>query len=291
MPFTHSSARNLALVCAATVGGIAVGGASVLSVALAVMEPPSHDASAGSAVFDGRSHVVVPHVVVRSAPDVVEPVPTPLQAGPLATAAPPVPAVTPAVAVPPPAPLQSEPATPVETQATPPANAAPAATASINASMAGGGTNNRGPVDSVNQRILTKTRTVAGAVTSRDYSQANGAPNADMPKRRTNVVVPANPQQAGGDETDEASTETPRPLFDFFGNFGDARRSDGRDALSQPQPLPPRGANNPRDPHLAVPQRQSDPDQSDHDAANAGPPQYDSWNSFFGYSRNDNWHN
>jgi hypothetical protein len=276
MPFTHSSARNLAIVCAATVCGIVVGGASVLGVAVAVMEPPSHDAAAGSAVFDGQSHVVV------------QPVPTPLQAAPQATAAPPVSAVTPAVAVPPPAPLQPQPATPVETQATPPA---PAATASINASMAAGGTSNRGPVDSANQRTSTKTRTATGPVTSRDFSQANGAPNADMTKRRTIIVVPANPQQARGDETDEASTETPRPLFDFFGNFGDARRSDDRDALSQPQPLPPRGVKNPRDPRLAAPQRQSDPEDGDQDAANAGSPQYDSWNSFFGYSRNDNWHN
>ena len=271
MPFTHSSARNLAVVCAATVGGIVVGGASVLGVALAVMEPPSHDAAAGSAVFDGQSHVVV-----RSAPEVVQPVPTPL-AEPQATAALPVPAVRPAVAVPPLAPLQSQPATPVGTQAAPPA---PAATASIN----------RGSVDSANQRPPTKTQTVTGAFTSRDYSQANGAPNADTTKRRTIIVVPANPQQARGDETDQASTETSRPLFDFFGNFGDERRSDDRDALSQPQPLP-RGAKNPRDPRLAVPQRQSDPDDGDQDAANAGSPQYDSWNNFFGYSRNDNWHN
>jgi len=283
MPFTHSSARNLAVVCAATVGGIVVGGASVLGVAFAVMEPPSHDAPAGSAVFDGQSHAVV-----RSAPDMVQPVPTPLQTAPqAATAAPPVPAVTPALAVPPPAPSQPQPATSVETQATPPGNAAPAATASINASMAAGGTNNRGPVDSANQLTSAKTRIVKGAVTSRDYSQANGAPNADMTKRRTIIVVPANPQQARGDDT-----ETPRPLFDFFGNFGDARRSD-RDALSQPQPqpLPPRGAKNPRDPRVVVPQRQSDPDDGDQDAANAGSPQRDNWNNFFGYSRNDNWHN
>jgi hypothetical protein len=275
MPFAHSSARNLAVVCAATVGGIVVGGASVLGVALAVMEPPSHDAPAGSAVFDGQSHAVV-----RSAPDVVQPVPTPL-AAPQATAAPPVPAVTPAVTVPPLAPLQPQPATPVQAQATPPVNAAPAATASIN----------RGPVDSADPRTPTNTRTVTGAVTSRDYSQANGAPNADTTKRRTIIVVPANPQQARGDETDEVSTETSRPLFDFFGNFGDARRSDDRDALSQPQPLPPRGVKNPRDPRLAVPQRQSDPNDGDQDAANAGSPQYDSWDNFFGYSRNDNWHN
>ena len=130
MPFTHSSARNLAVVCAATVGGIVVGGASVLGVALAVMEPPSHDAAAGSAVFDGQSHVVV-----RSAPDVAQPVPTPL-AAPQATVVPPVLAATPAVAVPPLAPLQPQPATPVGTQAATSANAAPAVTASIDASTA-----------------------------------------------------------------------------------------------------------------------------------------------------------
>jgi hypothetical protein len=46
------------IVCAAAASGLMIGGFSVLGVALAVIEPPAHDAPAGSAVFDGRAHIV-----------------------------------------------------------------------------------------------------------------------------------------------------------------------------------------------------------------------------------------
>jgi hypothetical protein len=61
-----SSSRKLVVVCAAAVGGIIVGGASVLGVAIALIQPLAHDAPAGSAVFDGQPHVVRPAPTVSS---------------------------------------------------------------------------------------------------------------------------------------------------------------------------------------------------------------------------------
>ena len=140
----HSSSRHLVVVCAASIGGVVIGGVSVLGVALAVIQPPAHDAPAGSAVFDGQPHVVQQAPVASSAPSAV---------------------------------LQAQPVTPAEAQAI-------------------------------------------------------------------------------------------------------------------PQPQPQTGASkNPRDPQLVIRHRQNS-DDDNQEAANSGPPtQYDSWNNFFGYGRNDNWHN
>jgi hypothetical protein len=140
------SSRNLVVVCAATIGGIVIGGVSVLGVAIAVIQPPTHDAPAGSAVFDGQPHVVQQAPAASSAPSIA---------------------------------LQANLVTPVEAQ-----------------------------------------------------------------------------------------------------------------AMSQPQPQPqPRASRNPRDLQLVIRHRQ-DSDDDNQEAVNSNPPpQYDSWNNFFGYSRNDNWHN
>ena len=138
------SSRNLVVVCAATIGGIVIGGVSVLGVAIAVIQPPAHDAPAGSAVFDGQPHVVQQAPAASSVPSAA---------------------------------LQAHLVTPVEAQAMP-----------------------------------------------------------------------------------------------------------------QPQPQP-RASRNPRDPQPIIRHRQ-DSDDDNQDAVNSSPPsQYDSWNNFFGYSRNDNWHN
>jgi hypothetical protein len=136
------SSRSLVVVCAATIGGIVIGGVSVLGVALAVIQPPAHDAPAGSAVFDGQPHLVQQAPAASSAPSTA---------------------------------LQTNPVTPIEAQAMP-----------------------------------------------------------------------------------------------------------------QPQP---RASKDPRDPQLVIRHREDRDDDNQEAANSSAPPQYDSWNNFFGYSRNDNWHN
>jgi hypothetical protein len=107
--------------------------------------------------------------------------------------------------------------------------------------------------------------------------------------------VPDNAAPVRDEDADQASTEAPRPLFDFFGNFGAARVDDNRDAVSQSQPSQPkpaRSARNPRDPRVVIPQpRQRDQNDDGQDAENSAPPQYSSWNNFFVYGRNGNWRN
>jgi hypothetical protein len=271
-----SSSRNLVVVCAATIGGIVIGGVSVLGVAIAVIEPPVHDAPAGSAVFDGQPHVV------QQAPAVSSATPQTAAASPPAA---------------PPATLQAQPVRPVEAQVVPPAqqqtpaqvldktwpDAPPARVPRAAQSTAAGPVPNAAASSVANndQPQTTTKRTV----TPRNYSQMPVAPNPDTTNRRV-VVIP--------DDTDVASTgSSPRPLFDFFGTFGDERQRDDRNVVSvSPSPSPPPHASrNPRDPQPVIRHRQ-DSDDDNQEAVNSNPPpQYDSWDNFFGYSRNDNWHN
>jgi hypothetical protein len=269
-----SSSRNLVVVCAATIGGIVIGGVSVLGVAIAVIEPPAHDAPAGSAVFDGQPHVVqqapaassaTPQTAAASPPAAP---PAMLQARPVrpveAQVVPPAQQQTPAQILDktwPDAPPARPPRAPQSTAAEPPPNAAASSVAS-----------NGQP-----QTMTTRT------VTPHNYSQVPVAPNPDTTNRRV-VVIP--------DDTDVASTgSSSRPLFDFFGTFGGERQRDDRNVASVPPPQQPRASRNPRDPQLVIRHRQ-DSDDNNQEAVNSNPPpQYDSWNNFFGYSRNDNWHN
>jgi hypothetical protein len=282
------SSRNLLIISGAIVGGIIVGGVSVLGVALAVIEPPPHDAPAGSAVFDGQPHVV-------------QQAPTALSAAPQTAAASPAPAITP-TGTSPLGRLQAHPVTPIEAQAVPPAeqqtpaqvldktwpDAPPARPPRAPQSTAAAPSPNppASNVASNGQGMTTRT------VTPHNYSQTAVAPSPDTTKRRV-VAIPDNTRQPREDDADAASTGlSSRPLFDFFGTFGDERQRENGDTVSQqPQPPQPRASRNPRDPQLVIRHRQ-DSDDDSQDAVNSSPPpQYDSWNNFFGYNRNDNWHN
>ena len=261
--------RNLVVVCAATVGGIVIGGVSVLGVAIAVIQPPAHDAPGGSAVFDGQPHEV------QQAPTALSSAPRTISAALPAT-------------------LQARPVTPAQQQ-TPaqvldktwpevPTARPPRAPESTAASSPNPPASN---IVSNGQTMTTRT------VTPPNYSQTPVAPNPDTTKRRV-VAVPDDTQQPREDDADAASAAAAsRPLFDFFGTFGDERFGDNRNAVNEPpQPRPQlRASRNPRDPQPVIRHRQ-DSDDDNQEAVNSSPPQqYDSWNSFFGYSRNDNWHN
>jgi hypothetical protein len=282
-----SSSRNLVVVCAATIVGIVVGGVSVLGVAIAVIQPPAHDAPAGSAVFDGQPHVL-------------QQVPTASSAEPQTIAAPLASAVMPAGAASPSAALQAHPVTPIEAQAAPlaqrqtpaqvldktwpevPTARPPRASEATAAAPPSPPASN---VASKGQTMTTRT------VTPYNYSQTPVAPNPDTTKRRV-VVIPDDSQQSREDDADTVSARSSsRPLFDFFGTFGDERLDGNRNAVSDQPPPQPRSSRNSRDQQLVIRHRQ-DSDDDNQEAVNTGPPpQYDSWNNFFGYSRNDNWHN
>jgi hypothetical protein len=284
------SSRNLLIISGAIVGGIIVGGVSVLGVALAVIEPPSHDAPAGSAVFDGQPHVV-------------QQAPTALSAALQTAAASPAP-ITPTGTWPP-GMLQAHPVTPIEAQAVPPAqqqtpaqvldktwpDAPPARPPRAPQSTAAAPSPNP-PASNVASNGQSMTTRI---ITPYNYLQTAVVPSPDTTKRRV-VAIPDNTQQPREDAADAASTgSSSRPLFDFFGTFGDERQRDDRNAVSvppQPQFQPqPRAWKNPRDPQLVIRRRQ-DSDDDNQEAVNSSPsPQYDSWDNFFGYSRNDNWHN
>jgi hypothetical protein len=261
------SSRNLVVGCTATIAGIVIGGVSVLGVALAVIQPPAHDAPAGSAVFDGQ-----PHVVQQAA------------------AAPSSPAAS-----------QGHPVTPVNAQAVPPAQqqtpeqvldktwpeTPPARPPRTLESTAAAPVPNP-PASNAASNGQTMTMRM---VTPHNYSQTPVAPNSDTTKRRV-VVIPDNTQQPREDDANAASIgSSSRPLFDFFGTFGDERQRDDRNVVSVPPPPQPRASRNPRDPQLVIHHRQ-DSDDDNQDAVNSSPsPQYGSWDNFFGYSHNDNWHN
>jgi hypothetical protein len=310
-----SSPRNLPAVCAAVIVGILVGGASVLAVAFAVIEPPSQDAPAGSAVFDGRPHVVQQAPAATSEePQTAAAAPAPTDSAPIepidktttATVPPaklPAEPVTPADAKAGPAaqqqtptqvlnktwpdvPSARQPLKPESAMAAPPTNApkpnAPAQTASVQ----GNGDNSSALADKGHSQTKT-TRTV----TSHDYAprsntQTAVVPNGDAQQRV--VVIPGNAPQPRDDDREVASTGAPRPLFDFFGHgpFGDeGQRDDNRNVTSVPSPAPQlRTARNPRDPQLVIRHRQD----RDDDAVKSGPPQYNSGNNFFGFGRDDN---
>jgi hypothetical protein len=263
------SSRNLVVVCAATVGGIVIGGVSVLGVAIAMIQPPAHDAPAGSAVFDGQPHVV------QQAPTAPTALSAALQAHPVtsveAQAVPSAQQQTPAQVLDktwPEVPTARPPRAPESTAAAPPNP--PASNVASNG-----------------QTMTTRT------VTPHNYSQTPVAPNPDTTKRRV-VAIPDDTQQPREVDADAASAgASSRPLFDFFGTFGDERFGDNRNAVNEPlQPRPQlRASRNPRDPQPVIRHRQ-DSDDDNQEAVNSSPPQqYDSWNNFFGYSHNDNWHN
>ena len=312
-----SSSRNLFVICAAVIVGILVGGASVLAVALALVQPPSRDAPVGSAVFDGRPHVV------QQAPTTAPGEPQTAAADPARNDTAPTGKPTPAAV--PPAELPADPVAPVDAQAasaaqqrTPtqvlnktwpdvpsarqplkpePATAAPATNApksnatAQTASVQGNGDNSSAVTDKSHSQT-----NAARPVTSRDYAprsypQTVIAPNGGAQQRV--VVIPNNTPQPREDDSDVASTGSPRPVFDFFGHghFGDEGQRDERDVARIPPPSPPqlRTARNPRDPQLVIRHRQDRDD--DENAVEAGPPQYNSQNNFFGFGHDGNWRN
>jgi hypothetical protein len=306
-----SSSRNLVAICAAVVVGILVGGASVLAVAFTLIEPPPQDAPAGSAVFDGRPHVVqqTPAATPEEPQTAAASAPTdsaPLDKTTTATAPPaklPAEPVTPADAKAEPAiqqqtptqvlnktwphvpsarqPLKPESAAALATT-TPKSNApkpnAPAQTASVQ------GNGDNSPVQAGKEPSQTKTMRT---VTSHNYSPRNtqtAVPNGDAQQRV--VVIPGNAPQQRDDDNEVASTGTPRPLFDFFshGPFDDeGQRDDNRDVTSVPSPQL-RTGRNPRDPQLVIRHRRD----RDDDAVKSGPPQYYSGNNFFGVGGDNN---
>jgi hypothetical protein len=279
------TSRNLLIICGAAVSGIIIGGVSVLGVAIAVIEPPSHDAPAGSAVFDGQPHLV------RQTPTSTTPPTAAASPAPMTSTG-----ASPSAASPAGSQAQSE--APVEARAMPPAQQTPAqvldktwpdasparpphAPQSVAAAPA-----TKPPASNVAGNVQTTT---TRSVTSHNYSQTPVAPNPDATKRRV-VVIPEDTQRPHEDDTDVASTgASSRPLFDFFGAFGDERQRENGAAVSQPPR--PRASKDPRDPQLVMRHRQNSDDDNQEAVNSSPPPQYDSWNNFFGYSRNDNWHN
>jgi hypothetical protein len=314
-PARQTSSRSLLMISGAVIGGIIIGGVGALGVAMALIEPPPpHDAPAGSAVFDGQ-----PHVVQQT------PTPTTSQ---IAAASPSsqtavasqAPAVTPPGVS---SPVAPQPIKPVETQATPPAQqqtpaqvldktwpdapaprppratetiaAAPAPASKAPETVAAipapkptvSNVASKGQTASTvaNSGQTVTTRTTPSHNPSRDAT----ASNVDTAKPRV-VVIPDDAQQPRADDVDTASIgPPPRPLFDFFGAFGNGPQRDDRDIANVPPPPQPRASRNPRDPQLVIRHRQ---ESDDDDAANASPPpQYGSQNNFFGFSRDDNWQN
>ena len=290
--------RSLVVPAFAALGGVIIGGLSVLGVVVAVIQPPRQDAPAGSAVFDG------PHVVdTRAAAASVQPVApstpqsAPLQATPAAPAQTtpvqaqsPSPADVPRESWPPnaspvkPSPdalsarMQPAPDTAVTTDKTLPAVAPNAQGTAVSDSDR----NNSG-LEAPNSAHQRRTSHVA---TSRTPAPPSLAPNAPQTSRRI-VTVPANDQQARGDADDEASSQGTRPLFDFFGRPDD--RYDHRDAPdadaethSLPQPVQTgrfvHGRNQ-------IVRQQAGVIGQNQDTASP-PAQNDNWGGFFGH---DNW--
>ena len=287
--------RSFVVPALAALGGVIIGGVSVLGVVVAVIQPPRQDAPAGSAVFDG------PHVVdTRPAAASVQPVaPSTPQSAPL-QAMPPAPAQTTPVQAQSPSPadvpreslpanaspvkpspdalsaqMQPSPDTAVTTDQTPGSTPAAALNAQGTA-ISDSDRNHGGSGDSVHQR---RTSHVA---TSRTLAPLSLSPNAHGSGRI--VTVPSNDQQARGDADDKASSQGTRPLFDFFGRPDD--RYDHRDTPdadketnSLPQPVQTgrfvHGRNQ-------IVRQQPRVIGQDHDAASP-PAQNDNWGGFFGH--------
>jgi hypothetical protein len=286
--------RNLVVAAFAALGGVVIGGLSVLGVVFAVSPPPNQDALAGSAVFDG------PHVVDgRPAAASSRPVaPLAQQSAPLAQQSAPLQAV-PATPMPDQAqspadilrqtwPASDAPAKPkpdalsVRTQGSPDSRAvttdqtpdtpALAVTVTMNAQGTAigdnGPKNNSGP-DAANG---VHDRQAGHLTASRNPAPLALAPNTYQSRRRI-VTPPPNDQQARDDDTAEASPGT-RPLFDFYGRPVPTI-DDGRNQLAR-QRVIDRGHQ----------QRVIDQDQTTGNAPAQYDTQRDTWGSFFGH---DNW--
>ena len=265
--------RNVVVPAFAALGGVIIGGLSVLGIVVAVTQPPAKDAPAGSAVFDG------PHVV-----DARPPAASAQPGAPLASQAASVQAL-------PPAPVQAQAPSaadvlretwPVNTSAaktslakTSPAKtwpdtlsarvqrapdatvtteqtpASPPPAMALNAqgiNIGDDDSNNGGQDAAANVANRAHQRRASHLAASRNLAPLSLAPNAHRSGRI--VMGPADDQQARSGSEDEASSQGARPLFDFYGS--------------------------PRQ------QRVIDRDQ------NMGylPAQNDNWGSFFGH---DNW--
>jgi hypothetical protein len=285
----------------AALGGLIIGGLSVLGVVVAVTQPPGRDAPAGSAVFDG------PHVVdTRPAATAQSFAPLAPQSAPLQAA--PVQAQTPspadvlretwpvnASAKTSPAKTsldalsargRDEPDTALTTDQTP----GPPSPATLNAQ----GTNisdndkkNSGQ-DAANQDAANSAhkRRASHLAASRNAAPLSLAPNAP-PTNRRGVMPPANDQQARGDVGDEASPQAPRPLFDFFGRPDDRydhRNTPDADTETDTLPQPVQTGRFVHGRNQIVRQQ---PRVMGQDQDTASPPaQNDNWGSFFGH---DNW--
>jgi hypothetical protein len=305
---TSPTVRNLIFVAIAAAGGIVIGGLSVLGIVVALIEPPNHDAPAGSAVFDG------PHTV-QAAPPVSAPA-----AAPTTVSAQPVAPVAPS-----PAPAPAQPVTPVDAQAMPPAQpqpqpvqpvqaqqqkawpdalsarsqhapdtaaapAAPVQTASTPdaAAPAKVQTTSIGTSDSVDVvNSKAHSRPVNRSASTRIPAPQQIAPNAASTSRRV-VIIQQNGQQVSSD-SDDTSAGNGRPLFDFFGLFNDRHDGDAVDDASVQQPRA-RYSGNPRDPRLVIRQRRPDI-VDDQSSENSDGEPHANWNNFFGYSHNDDWRN
>jgi len=308
-PAVHAvSIRSLVVVAVAALGGLLIGGVSVLGIVVAVTEPPNRDAPPGSAVFDG------PHVVDRQADS--RPAAAPAQpAPPLAVQSAPSQALSPTPSQDPsPADvLQQAWPTSGWTANTPPAKPwpdalsarnpqapesagvkadqgpdtpAPAAAANAEHAAGSGDTDNRGTETANNASANSVRVRPVKRNASRNSAPGQVAPNAVQYGRRI-VTAPANDQQARGDAEDEASPEDARPLFDFFGRPDDsADYREVPDAGRQPAPqqLQPGRSVNGRGNQLAR-QQQQRVIIRDQDAVPPPAPN-DNWGSFFSH---DDW--
>jgi hypothetical protein len=264
-----AAVRNLVVAASAALGGVVIGGLSVLVVVLAVTQPPSQDAPAGSAVFDG------PHVMNRASAQPAAPL---VQQSAQALPATPVPdqALSPADIL-----RKTWPASDASAQTRPDALSArtrgapdspavttdqtpgtPAVTVNAQGTAIGGNDskNDSGP-DAAN---AAHDRRAGHLAASRNPAPLSLAPNAYQNSRRV-VTLPANDQQARYAADGEASPQGQRPLFDFFGRPGHSIE-DGNNQFAR--------------------QRVIDQNQQSGTPPAQYDTQHDNWGSFFG---RDNW--
>ena len=283
-----AAVRNLVVTAFAALGGVVIGGVSVLGVVLAITQPPNQDAPAGSAVFDG------PHVVDRG-PTAASAQPSAPLAQQFAQAAPatPVPdqALSPADVLrktwpesdasaknkPDAASTRTHdaPDSPAVTTDQTPATPPPAVTMNARGTAIGDNDskNNSGPVAANG----THAQRAGHLAASRNPAPLALAPTTHQNGRRIVTPPPPNDRQARDDADGEAPQGT-RPLFDFFGR-PDRSIEDGGNQVAR-QRVIVRGQQ----------QRANDQDQT----TGSPPAQYgtqydtqrDNWGSFFGH---ENW--
>ena len=231
--------RNVVVPAFAALGGVIIGGLSVVGIVIAVIQPPAKDAPAGSAVFDG------PHVVdTRPAAASAQPV------APLALQSDPSPASVQAQ-TPSPADVLRE-TWPVNTSAaktspvktwpdalsarvqrasdaaitTDQTPAAPPPAVALNAqgNNISDDDSNNGGRDAANRAHQQRASHLNAP---RNLTPLSLAPNAHRGARI--VTGRTNDQQASSDSDDEASLQGARPLFDFYGSPRQQQRVIDRD--------------------------------------------------------------